>query len=140
MSREEIYTLWGSLLILIGTFIPWHSFAYGYPLERIVPDSGQGSILGLDLMAGKIVAIAAVVVAILTLWPHRREHEMRVLMARHFTNHLILALILIFGVAPVLTHWNVGGHVGLALGILGSILVFISSRRAMRLSAPEDKN
>ncbi len=64
---------------------------------------------------------------------------MRALMARHFTNHFILALILISGVGPVLFHWNVGGHVGLAMGLLGSILVFISSRRAMRLTSARDE-
>ncbi len=53
MSKEEIRTLWGSLLILVGTFTPWHTFAYGYPFEGIVPNSGNGSILGIDLMAGK---------------------------------------------------------------------------------------
>lgn len=132
MSKEEIRTLWGSLLILVGAFTPWHSFAYGYPFEGIAPNSGSGSILGIDLAAGRIVAATAVIVAILTLWPRRQENEMRVVVARQFANYLIVALISISGVAPVFTHWNVGGHIGLALGLVGSFLVFISSRRALR--------
>ena len=95
MTKEETRTLWGSLLVAVGVFLPWHSFQYGYPIREIFPDMGQGVVTGFDLPAGKIVFAAALLIAALTLWPHRDAVHGRVLTARLFTSYLVLSLLLI---------------------------------------------
>ncbi len=134
VTREEHRTLWGCIIILAGILLPWHSFHYGYPFPGIMPELHQGIVRGLDLAGGQMMVAALLLIAVLTLLPHRPEWAVRVITARMFTNHAVLALFLITGLGPTLTTWNVEPHLGLAFVFVGWVLVFASSRRALRLN------
>ncbi len=138
MTKEETRTLWGSLAIAVGVFLPWHSFNYGYPIPGVFPDVGQGVITGFHLPAGQMVFATALLIAVLTLWPHREAVHGRVLTARLFASYLVLSLLLVSGLGPTLFVWNVSPHIGLAAVFLGFLLTFSAYRREMKAEDREN--
>ena len=132
MNREDIRTLWGTILLLAGVFAPWHAFSYGYPFPRVAPEIAQGTITGWNLAGGKGIILLGVLIAALTLFPHRTELGTRVLTARLFAAHAAGVLLLITGIVPALFTWNVDPHVGLGFTLFGYLLIFTASRRALR--------
>lgn len=131
MTDTETRVLVGAFLIVIGVFLPWHGFQYGYHVPGVIGEITLPTVPGYRTVPGIATLLSALILAVLVLVPHRPENRCRVLAAATFTAAVSTALLLIGGIIPLFASPRLlSPHVGIAVVLVGCILALLSLRRA----------
>lgn len=123
MEVHDKRILTGAFLVIVGVFLPWHSFQYHYhvpgALGSLIEQMSFGSVPGYLTVPGLATLVSALVAAVLVMIPRRPENAGRTMTAVGFFVALMTALFVVGGLVPLFTRVSPNPHIGLLAVLLG---------------------
>ena len=129
MKKYENLILIGAFLLIVSTFLPWHSVLTYQYFGGVLTTNRVGSIPGHNYVGGWAVLAGGLLITVLTFLPKRSEVEKRLLLARGFLGALALVLLLIavFNTANQL----LSPHLGLLVLFAGVVFTALGVKLGM---------
>ncbi len=131
MTDTDTRVLVGAFLVVIGVFLPWHSFQYSYHVPGVIGEITLPNVAGYRTIPGIATLLSGLTMAVLAVVPHRPQNSHRVSAAVIFLAALATALLVIGGIVPLLTSPRLlSPHVGIPVVLAGCIVTLLAARRA----------